>query len=247
MPPDRAIGIIRSVFSRMRRFFSFDTIKPINAFGGGAVVSLSEEYLNCMRGRQPSRRGRRLPVARRMWDALTERHIQNTPLYPLAVRLLASAPVRELLLEKYLKLRESTVPDPERQWMPAQASMALKGLRRLSERVEARRVVARTLIEALDDRIEFQQELPQAASNRYFLVGIPKNHPLQARKRLLAVGIDTGYGEEITDFCPPTKSERRYPNAMQIYKNAIQLPCYETLDDETLDRLIDQARKGLKP
>ena len=239
---DRPVGFFADA-----AFFSFDTIKPIRAFGGGAVVALSEEFLNCVRGHLPSKQGRKLPVVKRMWDTFAENRLQSTPLYPLAVRLLATAPLRRMVLDAYMKVRDRSVPDPERRWLPAQASMALKGLRQLPERVAAKRAVAQQLIDALEDRIDFQQELPQAESNRYFLVGIPKEHPLQARKRLIAAGIDTGYGEEITDFCPSPNAEHDAPNAEQVYRHAIQLPCYETMDDATLDRLIDRARKALKP
>lgn len=225
-------------------FFSFDTIKPINAFGGGILVSDDEAFLTRIRQRRPTLPGLRGPVLKKILGNVFERGLQATGGYALALRLLASDTLREPLIHAYLAKRDATVPRRERLWLAGQARLAKAQLDSLPARIERRRALADRLIQALQGRVEFQREVSGALSNRYFLVGlVPEAKAVQ--RRLLRAGLDVGREEEITDFVPPFTQAAAFPVAWKVYTQALQFPCSPDFSEAEQETLLRRARKVL--
>ncbi len=224
-------------------FFSFDTIKPVCAYGGGALVSNDENLIDCVKKHVPTLPEQSMTVWRRYASNVLERLLQKTPAYPLGIRMMNNRVLRNRILDPYLLHRDTTVPAEDRGWLPAQADIALQQLKTIQERIERKQRLARHIEQALKGLISFQKESPDSESNRYFLVGMPSFDSNALSRQLINSGIDVGKHEEICDFAPPQREAESFPNAWRLYNNALQLPCDANLTESQVQFMLKTIRK----
>lgn len=225
-------------------FFSFETAKPINTYGGGMVVtndsrlaSKIRQMVNCGNGRK------KIPI-KKIAAVFLERYFFPTSFSFPFLALLASGRGNKAMTVFYRLLQN--VPPRDNLFTNFQAFLGLKKLETLDERIKIRSKRAELLKSLSGKNVTFQQVEENMLPNYYFLTGLLPVSSLKIRKLLLRRGIDSGCGAEIADDCASFMGERDCFNAKEVFRRAIQLPLYEDLSEKHIRRIADVLNLILK-
>lgn len=226
--------------------FSFDSLKPVNAFGGGMAVTRHQAIAQKISEQE---RNEPLPnhlqVLQNISMAVTEQFVLKTPLLKLPTGLLAFEQTRPIMDALDSKLRRPTGKNKKyKRFSNVQALLGLKQLKSLDSRVERKRYIAGKILDTLDIYDEQINGNSYKQSNSYFLVvkAHAKENASNLRKELWLDGIDAGFGSEIADDLGVVLN-KQFPNSSDWFNRAIQLPCYSSMDDNTLDELLNKLQK----
>lgn len=225
-------------------FFSLESIKTVNTYGGGMIVTddpaLAERIRRDM-GQQPESAG--LPL-NKMVLARLENMLLPSPLALLPLYLLSSQRWSNCIHRLY---RYAQRPPPEP--VPLCGYQALLGLRRLAtlqERVRLRQSLADAYRSRLDVAIEPQAVPAGASASYYFFVCLLPHNANGCRRFLLRHGIDAGVDREIADECASFLGQTDCPNAREVFARAIQLPLYEGLSFAKIERITGFLNRYVK-
>jgi dTDP-4-amino-4,6-dideoxygalactose transaminase len=216
-------------------FFSFESIKPINTYGGGMVVSddavLMGQVRQAVAALMP-------PVlTKKMLAVRLERLLFASGLALIPLLLLASTWAEGVMTWLYRQLQHA----PRQPWgyAPLQAALGLEKLATLDQRILQKRRQAAHLTVLLPPGYEPQGSCPGALPNHYFFVvkapvGVEVR---ELRRRLLCRGFDAGVGDELADDCALLLHDSACPGAADLAQRAIHLPLHEGLTDHDAVRL----------
>lgn len=215
---------------------SFDLLKPVNSFGGGAVIV--RQPVVAARLALPPCPPPRMQTLRRVSAALAEDAVLRIPLLARAVATLLAHRVSSAWIARRYRGFQTAVRPAGYGLAPLQAVVG----RRLLASVDARAALRRERARALAARLG---EVPAAAvhpgENGYFFVRTVAGDAAALRRDLLRAGIDAGIGTEVADFV----GDDACPVAADVAGRAIQLPLYESLTDADLDRIAAVCRGHL--
>jgi len=219
-------------------FFSFDTIKPVNTYGGGIVTTNNEQLASRIR-HQVFKRNKKvqLPV-KKIIAAYLESILSSTIFLLPFLWLLASSWLGKKIYDFYRKIQQISAPKDS--FTDFQAYIGLKKLSALSERIAKRNKLAGLFKARLNKKIVFQKIYNEALSNYYFLVIITSLEAKKIRKSLLLWGIDFGVESEIADDCAHFLGFKDCYNTESIYKHALQVPLYESLTKSDISYIADK-------
>jgi dTDP-4-amino-4,6-dideoxygalactose transaminase len=225
-------------------FFSFEVIKPINAFGGG-MVTTNDEAL----ARAVAEEVRRLPARpwttlRRLALALADEAFLRSPLFGPAAALLADPRARPALSALYWLAHRGA--RPRRAHLgPLQALLGLRQLAALDRRNAERRRRAQAMTALLRGAVTPQEIPPEAESTAYFYVALAPGDAEPVRRRLVEMGVDAGTGAEVTDDCAARLGQDDCPVAADVFRRAIQLPIHQRLTDGDMRRVAAAVRRAV--
>jgi dTDP-4-amino-4,6-dideoxygalactose transaminase len=203
-------------------------MKPINAYGGGIVVTHSKTLADRVRSIAAGNRAEEnVPVAK-VINIFCETHFLSTPFSYPALYLLASRSLNARCCAVYRKVQK---PAGRKSFSDFQALLGMEKLSSLDERVLVRNRKAQILREFLSHNIKVQSIIPGSLSNFYFFVTVVGSDVWKVRKFLLKKGIDAGIGSEIADDCAMLLGYPDCPNARKVFEQAVQIPLYENLTD----------------
>lgn len=222
--------------------FSFDLLKPINTFGGGAVLTFRPEVAARVRERVQSFAPAGSAMVKRIAAGYAEHAALVGPTAPLVAAALASDLTRAIITRSYRNMQSSVRPSDKR-FSNLQAAIGNRLLDSLDARVAVRRSMARRLGQLVDD-----ERKPHGGrrGNGYFFVRFARDAEV-LRKKLLWRGIDAGIGHEVADFCGDLGRAAECPKARTAFERAIQLPLHEGLEDPDLDRIAAACRGRVHP
>lgn len=224
-------------------FFSFDTIKPINTYGGGMVVTNDKKLAGQIRQIIPDRESQKITLLKKIIIAYLENKFLSTPLAFPALYLLASARGKKRMTAFYRFLRKSSTA-----WSRLtgiQAFLGLSKIKTLEERNTERRKQAGLLGSLLPDQVKPQQIERNALPNYYFFVALLPEKAPEARRQLLMHGIDAGIRDEIADDCGVMLGYKDCPNATRVFQLAIQLPLHEGMSEHHIRRVAKVIKDQL--
>ncbi len=226
-------------------FFSFETIKPINTYGGGMVVTNHEDLAQKIRLQLKVNSGdqRREPL-KKFFAAYLERVLLPSPLAFIPLFLLASQYWHNKIYRFYRARQKSLGFNINISGF--QAQLGAEKIKTLAARITSRSQKVRLFKELLDNRIVFQGSPANSVSNYYFLVVLLPADLWKARKFLLKYGIDAGIGSEIADDCTQTLGYKDCPQAKNIYLRAIQLPLHENVSEKHIYYISDKLNEFMK-
>ena len=224
-------------------FFSLDTIKPINTYGGGMVVTNDGELANKVRQAVTHYQSRKAALIKKVILAYLENKFLPTPLAFPALYLLASARGKERMTAFYRSLRKSSTARCPLTGL--QAFLGLKKIETLEERNAKRRRQAYLLRSLLPDQVRPQQIKKETLPNYYFFVALLPAKVPEIRKQLLMHGVDAGIGDEIADDCGVMLGYKDCPNATRVFQHAIQLPLYEAMSEHHIRRVAQVLKDQL--
>jgi perosamine synthetase len=216
-------------------FFSFETTKPVNTFGGGIVVSHDRALIEAIQRDRDSlpwdaRLFRKKMQATRVEEALFSTGLCFPLLYALA------DPRWKRVTGRLYRVMQHAPPAGIR-YLPVQAELGLAQIRTLKERIGIRRERAGLLKGLLNPRIRTQRIEDGCESTWYFFVGILPREAPGIRRALLFRGIDAGIEDEIADNCARILRVHDCPHVQDLYGRAINLPLYERISEGEIRKI----------
>ena len=235
-------------------FFSFQTLKPLNSYGGGMAVTRHGPLAQRVRAFAENEPWPSLKDAR--WNLFRGRvqRISTRPntftwtLFPVA--LVAS----HLGIDASAWLWESVRPleplpdDYHRRYTNVQAAIALEGLKCLDDWIERTRLHARQMDRALGGLAGVRTPVvPKDRTHVYYqyCARVPDRDALARDCIRRGVDVETLHVDVCTRlglFGPPRASP-----AADRAAQAVQLPVYESLTDEQIERVARVVVDALTP
>lgn len=225
-------------------FFSFETLKPINTYGGGMIVTNNAELNNKIRRETSSYNSPKVLSIKKMTAALFENIFLPTPVLFPVLYLLASKRWNKKMSCFYRTIQKS--PKPGQIITDFQAVIGLEKLKGLEERINVRHKKADLLKSLLNSEILSQQIEEGVSPNYYFFVALLPFDAWETRKFLLRHGIDAGIGAEIADDCGSFLGRTDCPNAKEVFRSAIQLPLHEGMSERNIQNIAEALEKLFK-
>lgn len=214
-------------------FFSFETIKPVNTYGGGMIVTDDVTIADYAR-KTIAECDQKNSITNKVIKAYTERFLFHTGLSFLFLYFLAS-PLKKMFTSFYRKVQ--TPAQYNKAYSEIQSVLGMEKLQTLQQRIQNKREKAEYLGALLNNYIKAQESLPGAYHNFYFFVSLIDEKPAVIRKKLLKHGIDAGILDEIADDCASYLNDVNCPNAQQVYNTAIHLPLYDDITDAHIEKI----------
>lgn len=216
-------------------FFSFETTKPVNTFGGGMVVSDDDALLESVRSQNGTGRHDVAPFKKKVRSSRLEELFFKTRIAFFPLYLLAHPRLKHPMTRLYRQAQN--VPSEHLSYLPVQAELGLRKIATLEERIRARKKSVDLFRELLAPVIRIQQVREGCQSTWYFLVAVLPCEAGEVRRRLLLRGIDAALESEIADDCAAFLDYNDCPGAGNVYSRAIALPLYETISEEAVQRV----------
>lgn len=222
---------------------SFDLLKSVNTFGGGAVLTRAPEVGDRVEALLARFEPAGPAVLRRIAMGLAEHAALLAPTAPLLLGVLAHPRTRPLIAGAYRGMQHAVRPTRAR-YSNLQASIGCRLLESLDARVALRRRMVADLGALLG-------EAPASGAARgasgYFFVRLAAGDVERLRWRLFARGIDAGIGAEVADYCGDLGRSTECPEARIAFESAIQLPLHEGITDSDLRRVARACAGQLRP
>lgn len=220
--------------------FSFNYLKPVNCFGGGAAVMPGDRESAAL----PAQR--RLEVASMFAAGLLEDLVFAGPWLRIPTAMLAMPGLSGVMAAVDSRIRRPAAKAFTCESMsPMQAAHGLASLSSYPERLARRRKAAlRISVEAGMDAQMWTGDAP-GRPNAYFLTTRSRD-AADLRRRLWLHGIDAGFGTEVADYlqcgdCPERPAARRW------FNETVQIPCHESLSDRDIEKIGTALRALTHP
>lgn len=227
-------------------FFSLETIKLLNTFGGGVIVTDDENIASKARAAAEGYPRNDNAVRKKILIAFIESALVRGPVFTLLMKLFVS---RETALTRfYWSFRAKTRIGHSR-YSPVQARMGLKQMEMFDIRNEERARAAGELEKALPALVSAQKTPENAKRVQYFfVVRLSTSRPIEdVRRDMLKMGVDCGVREEITDNCSLIAGNwADYPVAAELYATNLQLPMYDNLRDKDIKQVARSLAKAIE-
>lgn len=219
-------------------FFSMETIKLLNTFGGGMVVSrdhdLAAKVRKAVTGYLPNGHA----VTKKICLALVEDVLLRGPVFTALMWLLASK--NKAFVRFYWSFRNRTRVGRSR-YSSLQGVMGLEQMKILDIKNEQRARIAALMEKGFRESVVPQKVPDKARRVQYFnVVRIDSPDAIEdVRRRMLFRGVDCGIREEITDDCSLFLGKKgECPVASEIFERNLQLPMFDGLKERDIRRIL---------
>lgn len=210
---------------------SFDLLKSVNTFGGGAVLTPHADVSTRIARHIAAMPHPGSAFWRRVVIGWAEHTVLTTPLARLAAHALAHPRTQKLVAGSYRSMQDAVRPTGAC-YTDLQAQIGSRLLDSLDARVAIRRSQMRLLAKSLGETARSVR-----GENGYFFVRQAADDAAQLRRELLHAGVDAGIGYEVADYCGDLGRSADCSVARTVYRRAIQLPLHEGVTDEELRRI----------
>ena len=227
-------------------FFSFQRIKPINTFGGGMITTNDNKIADFIRKKIERFPYRKNDVLKGVFLTYLENFVLDSPMFYLFSSLFYFKPTKRLFNNLYLSFSRGIMLKDSK-YTNIQAFVGLKQLYSLDERIERRKKNAKLLNKLLDKKIQVQRNKLDCGHAYYYFIVRSDLDSEKAQRILLSKGLDTSSKDEITDDCTKTLKEfsKECPITHDVFKYAIQVPAYESLDRNDIHRIANVLNQEL--
>lgn len=225
-------------------FFSFETIKLVNTYGGGMVATSDKQLADKMRSRLKFYGTKKMVPFKKIFLAFLEKHFLPS-FFSLPLFYLLASPDFNKSVASFYRRIQKPVP-PSKNFSVFQSLLGPDKLITLKERITLRRARADFFKSLCGDNIIPQAIEKGSSSNCYFFVALLPDDPWKIRKSLLRAGIDAGVGAEIADDCTKILTDSDCPNAQEIFNRAIHLPIHEGASEKDIRYIADILIRALQ-
>lgn len=228
-------------------FFSLETTKPINTFGGGIITTDDPSLYFSIKEKIKS-----YPICpRKLLAKILSSYIEHLIIMSCLYRLLNlffmfKASTR-IISRLYLSFHSSSRVEYSR-FTNLQALIGLRQLADLDRRNTKRNRLAQKLTNALNSIVMPQKSgFDKDRIFYFYVININRTEDLESvRRKFLIKGIDVGIMGEITDNCSILLNhQKRYPAVDNIYKKALQIPIYDELTERKINLIAGTVNKIL--
>ena len=228
-------------------FFSFETPKLINCFGGG-MVTTNDEVIAARLRRSVAGQSSTCGIIGKLFLNYLEYLLIISPVYPLMLMAFMFEATSRGISRLYLSAHNKTrIRNPGASNL--QALMGLRQLAALEKKNAMRNAKARELIVNLPAGVSAQTSSEDPGRVFYFLVvKLYGSRDIdQIRRRLLLRGIDAGIKGEITDNCaqfegPPAE----FPVSTGISASTLLLPLFDGLTASQMHAITRELNAVIK-
>ncbi len=225
-------------------FFSFETTKLVNTYGGGMVVTRDPDLVEAIRSGTRDDVAQVGGVTKKLVSVHVERALFATGLAAPMLWLLASPRWKGAAEDFYRRFQHA--PASNLRYLPAQAAIGLRKLEGLPERIARRRRLVERLCGMLDETIRPQVLVEDSTTTWYFLVVRVPGDVGQFRRRLLRRGIDVGIRDEIADDTARALGFDDCPVVAEVFESAVVLPLWDGMGERTLERVGRGVARGVR-
>lgn len=222
-------------------FFSFETTKPVNTFGGGMVVSRDAGLIECVHASTGDDTVDTAPIEGKVRATKTEHLLFTTGFGFPFLYLLASPSWKALASRLYRRFQHA--PPVSIAYTSMQAEIGLKKLATLPRRIAERKDKTKLLRTLLSPEIRTQRVAAGCESTWYFFVALLPCGAAKVRKRLLMRGIDAGIEDEIADDCAALLRYEDCPTVADVSDRAIALPMYDGISEAAIRKVARLVNK----
>lgn len=224
-------------------FYSFEPTKPVNTYGGGAVVTNDTGLAAHLRAAVAGLPYGLASARKKSQACVKEQRLMRSGIAWPILGMFATPPLKRLLEPVYRGAQ--SVPAANTRYAPGQAALGIEKLRSLDERIAARaRAVARYR-ELAPAAVRFQEVLPGATSTHYFVVALLPRPAAPVRRSMLLRGVDAAVEDEIADDTAAMLGWAGCPNAAHAARHAIALPLFDGITETQIDRAARALRAAL--
>lgn len=223
-------------------FFSFELSKPLNTFGGGMVTTDDRNLYERVKAKTAQYPAAGSKVLTKVGVAYLEALVLRSPLFPLIAYGLASETGERWIRRLYLSVQGGIRGEYSR-FTDLQGRIGLRQLEGLEGRNRDRDRVARAYRRAIPGRHWRQASPAEAGRVFHFYVARARDGATAAEVRRAGVrrGVDLGIGEELTYDCSCLSGNLGgYPQATRAFETVLQLPLYDGMPEEVVQRVAER-------
>jgi dTDP-4-amino-4,6-dideoxygalactose transaminase len=247
--PGRKVGTVGS-----GAFFSFDTHKLINTFGGGMVVTNDDETASGIRSRLSQCRASYRKTLEKIFFNYLEALAVSWPINCLMLKALHNDSLLKPIKNLYRSMHRNSA-NPKFLFSNIQAIAGLRQLEHLDSCISKRKEIGIDYLRAIDslngclirENINFlvEAETSIKAFNYhvflYFILLIEKAK--KASILLSKKGVDTACQENVVENCAAIyNAEGRFPNTEFIREYALELPMFIGLNEEQIQSIVKKLK-----
>ncbi len=224
-------------------FFSFETTKPVNTYGGGMVVTRDESLVEAIRSDTRDDIEDRSGVTKKLLSVHLERGLFATGLASPMLWMLASQRSKSATEALYRRFQHA--PATHLRYLPGQAEIGLRKVATLPRRIAARQERVEVFTAMLDDSIHPQTLIEGSSTTWYFLVVTLPVDARRVRRHLLSRGIDAGIEDEIADDVARALGFEDCPVVAEVSRTAIVLPLWDGISTRDLERVARTLNRAV--
>ena len=225
-------------------FFSFDINKVLNTYGGGMVITDDSKLYKFIKDSiEPLRKDPKI-IKKKLSSVKFEQYLYKSALiYPI-LYLRTLKPIMKMFESIYRSIQ--SVPPETIKFNPIQASIGIEKLPSLYGKVQQRLELAKVYRKNLTDKVKIPFIYPECIPSYYMYVVILPCPAKKIVRKLLWYGIDSAFENEIIDLVVPPEEYRSCPNAVEAYPKLIALPFYDTIEEETIEKVCHSLESALR-
>ena len=205
-------------------FFSFETPKPVNCFGGGMFTTNDSEIIKITSNRIKDFNFSYRKLLWGIFNHYIESLLTNKEIFSLFSRFLRLKFFKNLIKKGYRKLHKSSTSEKTR-FSNLQAKIGLEQLKKIDKTNGARVAIARLYQRFFSSNKKI--ELPLSIGSKqhiYYFYIIKTKKAEELSKKLYRLGLDVGYGEDIVENCGFKIAREHFPNTEESIKTVLQIP-----------------------
>jgi perosamine synthetase len=224
-------------------FYSFETCKPVNTWGGGMVVSRDPALSDAIHNQTSGDVVDYAPLHKKISATRTEHLLLGTGLGFPMLFCLASPSLKGAFERLYRRFQGA--PPASVRYLAAQAVVGRTKLTLLADRIRRRKQTAETYRRLLRPEIRMPTVAPECEPSWYFLMAALPCSAAAVRRRILWSGIDAAVEDEIADDCAALLKYDDCPAIRDLFPRLIALPMYDDMSEAEVTRVAHAVNKAV--
>lgn len=232
-------------------FFSFESSKLLNTFGGGMITTNSPIIASRALNMTEKLPFKYVQILSKIAMTYLQVSIGEGFLFPVFAFFFRFEITTKILTGLYLTLHKLNRAKYCR-FSNLQSLIGLKQLKNIDARNNRREQIAKILNDGFKKPVLPQKSLPDSKRVYcFYVINIIEPDLVNLaliRKKLIKKGIDCGIRSEITDNCSfYTVNFERCPITMQAYSSNIQIPIYDDMSEKEAQYIINTVMECATP
>jgi len=226
-------------------FFSLETSKPINTFGGGITVTNDQGLSEYIKGKILGYPQPKKELLIKVCSSMLEDAVIHSFLFAFLAFLFYSKWTKIVITKIYLAFSKQ-VNVNDFAYANFQAYLGVLQLRQLDSKNKSMMEKIYKMRQLFQKQVSCQEGLGRSSCAFYYNIIKTEKSAEEMRKRLLFRGVDVGIKDEITDNCPAYfNSNEAFPVANDCFEHLLQLPMTCKFNDEKAERIVRKVEESL--
>ncbi|MFA6064967.1 MAG: DegT/DnrJ/EryC1/StrS aminotransferase family protein [archaeon] len=227
-------------------FFSFQNRKPINAFGGGMLITNNKQIHSISKDIISKQNNSRLAIVPRFLLNYFELLMTSRYFYTFPILWWKSKTYGKFVSDIYQKVHHKNV-DKRKRFSRLQARIALEQFNAVEKTNEKRFNLAKDYSNNLAGVKDFTLPRISKGDNSFYSLVALSKHADKLGKDLFSKGIDVGTGEIVLRNCGKMYDPKgNYKKTEAILQHLVELPMYQQLSKKDIQKICFTIKEVLK-